>query len=99
MFDETSVTNHRSAPVTRSCVAIGRETRCPSGRRVVNIAISMPSISAYNSSSFLPVETSLSRSSFLLAMRIPLWIGWLSTRAGDMPVTLRTAITPSSGLA
>src|SRR3954471_4435684 len=32
---------------------MGRETRWPSGRRVVNIAISMPSISSYRSSSFL----------------------------------------------
>src|SRR5688572_17820136 len=49
-----SVVNQRSVPSAWVWVAIGRDTRWPSGRRVVNIAISIPSISSYSSSSFFP---------------------------------------------
>src|SRR6185436_4508616 len=64
-----SVTNHRSAPAARFCVAIARDCRNPSRRRVVIIAISMSSMCVYSFSnsgfmSLVPFEVfSLSGSS------------------------------------
>ena len=43
-FEARAVTNQRSAPETRFSVAIGRDTRRPSARRVVNIDMPMSSI-------------------------------------------------------
>src|SRR5688500_4876727 len=47
----SSVTSQRSAPAARFCVAIARDSRWPSGRLVVIIAISMFSTRSKNFSS------------------------------------------------
>ena len=40
----SAVTNHKSAPVARFWFAMARDSRCPSGRRVVIIATLISSI-------------------------------------------------------
>src|SRR5687767_14188259 len=98
-----SVTNHRSLPSAWVWVAMGRETRRPSGRRVVNIAISMPSMRLYSSSSFLPRGASLRLRSLVSVMMCSRWVGggrvrFAGTRWQDHLKVDRSPVTDCSGL-